>query len=320
MASHNTPDWLYVFRKETDWLVAGGDCLEKITTRLNDPDTQYPSTVLLVGSHEKETAQSAMFSCVDSSKPRGLVQLYADASTLDDDNPLLVACLDIETAYRDLQPPRKTLGDTGHRLEWLSPATTAESLIDTIISKVLLIFTDVVCIFLDDFPSPEAGFDLVQRWTKAAQSLRPWKPRVIFVTSRKPMKKDILSTPLFGDVRHVRLRPRNRKLHRHRGLKVIILQSVEIVQKRKVACKKLFSATHFNVLFKSALQHVASCISDFDFILATRKFNKLDDSFTHHLETFLELCTASNISRDIIVRYVASAIILDSLPPGMHRK
>jgi hypothetical protein len=324
MASHNSSDWLHVFRQDADWLLAGGDCVEKIITSLNDPHTQYPSTVLLVGGQEREAAQRAMFSCFDFLKPRGLAQLYADASTLDNDHPLLIASLDIETAYNRFQAPRRNLGDIGHKLEWSSPATPTESLVDTVISRVLLLFTDVVCIFLDDFPTPGEGFHLIQRWTELAQSFRPWKPQVILVTSCGPMDKEILNTPAFGELRHVRLRPRNSKharYHRHRGLKRIILQSIEIVQKRKIVCKRLFSAKHVNILFKLALQHVARCVlPDFDFILATRQLNKIDNRFTDHLKSFLELCTAINASRDIILRYMASAIILDSLPPGMHRK
>jgi hypothetical protein len=305
-------------------LVASGDCLENITASLNDPHTQYPSTVLLVGRREREAAQRAMFSCLDSFKSRGLAQLYADASTLDNDYPLLVASLDIETAYNRFQAPRRSLGDVGHKLDWFSPTTTTESLVDTIISRVLLLFTDVVCIFLDDFPTPEEGLQLIQRWTEAAQSLRPWKPRIVFVSSCGLMDKVVVNTPTFGEVRHVRLRLRHSKhscSHRYRGLKKIILQTVEIVQKRKVACKRLFSAKHSNVLFKLALQHAAKCIvPEFDFILATRQLNEVDDRFAHRLEIFLELCTASNASRDDVLRYIASAIILDSLPPGMHRK
>jgi hypothetical protein len=327
MASHNSSDWLYVFQKKTDWLVTSGDSLDRITTNLNDANNQYPSTVLLVGKREKDAAQRKMFPHIDHVKPRGLAQLYADASTLDSNHPLLVASLDIETAYSRFQAPRRTFGDTDHRVEWLSehsPATTTELLVDMIISRVLLLFTDVVCFFLDDFATPEEGFHLVQRWTEANQSLHPWKPRVILVSSRRPMDKTLLSTPTFGDVRHVRLRPRHSKIsdcQRYRTLKKIILQSVEIVQKRKIACKRHFSAKHHNVLFKLALQHVASRTQpEFDFILATRQLNKIGNSFTHHVETFLKLCVDSNVRKDIILRYIASAIILDSLPPGMHRK
>jgi hypothetical protein len=324
MTSHNSSDWLYVFRKDADWLLAGGDCLEKIITSLNDPHTQYPSTVLLVGGQEREAAQRAMFSCFDFIKPRGLAQLYVDASTLDDDYPLLVASLDIETAYHSFKPPRKTFGGVGHKLEWLSPAIATESLVDTVISRVLLLFTDVICIFLDDFPTPGEGIHLIQRWTEAVQSIRPWKPQVILITSCGPMNIDILNTITFGEARHVRLRPRNSnhsQFHRHRGLKRIILQNIETVQKRKVVCKRLFSAKHVNVLFKLALQHAAKCIlPNFDFILATRRLNEVDDHFTHHLKIFLELCAAKNTSRDVILQYIASAVILDSLPPGMHRR
>jgi hypothetical protein len=324
MAPRKSSDWLYIFPKGTDWLVAGGDCLENMISSLNDPHIQYPSTVLMVGGHERNAAQIEMFPCLDFSESRGLAQLRADPSTLDHDHPLLVASLDTENAYNKLQPPRSTFGNIRHRLEWLLPTTATETLVDTVVGRVLLLFTDVICIFLDDFPTPEEGFHLVQRWEEAAQTLPPWKPRVILVTSRGPVDKHMLSTPMFGEVRQVELRSRNSKQlrsQRYRRLERVIRQSVGIVQKRKFACKRLFSAIHFNAFFKLALQHAASRIPEgFNFILATRQLHEIDDRFVQYLETFLELCVASHVSRDTVLRYIASAIILDSLPPRMYRK
>jgi hypothetical protein len=83
----------------------------------------------------------------------------------------------------------------------------------------------------------------------------------------------------------------------------------------------LFSATHLVVLFETALQHTSkSIIDEFSFIRAARQHNKIDNQFVYHLGTFLRLCTESQVSREFILRYMASAILMDSLPPEMHRK
>jgi hypothetical protein len=326
MAWHNSSDWLHVFHDETDWYIACGEGLSRVIRSLADPHTQYPSTVLLVGKHEKDAAQRAMFSGLDCFKPRGLAQLHVDASTIDDEHPLLIASLDIETAYSNFRPPRKSFPGTGHRVEWLCGQpllNAAESLVDTVISRLLLLFTDVVCLFVDDFPNPLEVFSLIQRWTGMTQSRRPWNPRVILVT-HGPMDSSILRTLTLGEVQHVRLNAYSKKLRRscrHRALKNVIVQSIEVVQERKIACKRLFSARHIDNLFRLGLQHVASqALPEFDTIPATRQINKIDKHFPHHLRTFLKLCSANHASKDFILRYVASALILDSLPPGMHRR
>jgi hypothetical protein len=327
MASHNSSDWLYVSQNQGEWSATCGDSLRRITTSLSDPHTQFPSVVLLVGRHEKEVSQRAMFASVNYHKPRGLTQLNADVSTFNSECPLLVATLDIDTAYSKFHPPRKTSKDIGYRIEWLPEqqlASAAEPLIDTFISKVILSFTDVVCLFLDDFQAPEEGNRLLQRWSDLLQLRQPWQPRVIVVTSRGQLDQITLSTLAFGDLLHIRLRTNVKKHtihHRYRALKTSILQSTDAVRKRRIDCNRLFSASHLNVLFELNLQHVASRVQpDFDFIVAARQLNPIDDYFTYHLDNFLELCKVHSASDEFILHYLASVIILDSLPPGMHRK
>ncbi|KAF7445907.1 Patatin domain containing protein [Pyrenophora tritici-repentis] len=82
----------------------------------------------------------------------------------------------------------------------------------------------------------------------------------------------------------------------------------------------LYSAYHLNVFFESALRHVATCASlPFNFILATRQYNRIEDHLWLYLQNFLELCAANHTNKKAALEYVASAFMLDSLPPGMHR-
>ncbi|KAF2818094.1 hypothetical protein CC86DRAFT_399402 [Ophiobolus disseminans] len=315
MASHNNHDWLHVYQKEAKWFLMCGDALQN-----------YPSTVLLIGTHEKEVAQAKLFPLHNGPKSRCLAHLSLNVATRDSDHPLLIASIDIDNAYNKLQSPPKHYGRIHHRVEWLSEQPTATSkncFIDTVIGKLLLPFADVVCIFLDDFSIPEEAFHLLQRWTEAGKLGRSWKLQVIFVTSRSQMHRNISNIAMPGEVRHVRLTPANSKyahLHRHRVLQNSILLGVKVVRKRRDASRLLFSATHLNVFFKLAVQRMASCfLPKFDFIVAARHLNPIDDQLGDHLQTFLKLCARNQTSQDFILRYLASIIILDSLPLGMHR-
>jgi hypothetical protein len=104
-------------------------------------------------------------------------------------------------------------------------------------------------------------------------------------------------------------------------LKKTILSSVEIVRKSRSRSKMLYSAYHLKIFFESALCHVAKCASPpFNFILATRQCNRIEDRLWLYLRNFLGLCAANHASKQATLEYMASAIMLDSLPPGMHRK
>jgi hypothetical protein len=136
--------------------------------------------------------------------------------------------------------------------------------------------------------------------------------------------KGSLGLPMFGSIQRVVLPADGRKTlssSRFHALKNTILTSVKTVRKRRSASKTLYSAYHLNAFFESALRHVAThASSPFSFILATRECNPIQDRLWLCLRDFLRLCAANHTSQEATLEYMASALMLDSLPPGMHRK
>ncbi|KAF1967660.1 FabD/lysophospholipase-like protein [Bimuria novae-zelandiae CBS 107.79] len=325
MASPKCSDWLYAFQDGDEWFLMRGQGLQKVLDSLQDPANQYPSTVLFLGRAAKEAARKAMFPHAGSKRLRGLARINVDDSTLNHDGPLLVADLDIHKAYSGYRPPRSPCGELRHRVEWPSEPSgpsserTQRNIVDTTVSKLLLLFVDVVCLFLDDFVTREAGLRLFQQWVEERQLARPWSPRVIFVTSRERQT----TFPTFGEAQPVVAALKRRKLSHafdYSGLRNIILENVEVARNNRKTSRMLFSAVHLRTLFEAGLQHTAKClVPGFDFIQATRHFNKIDGCFTQHLRGFLRLCAATRTGKETTIDVMASAILLDSLPPGMHR-
>ncbi|UPX14618.1 uncharacterized protein EKO05_0005095 [Ascochyta rabiei] len=69
---------------------------------------------------------------------------------------------------------------------WLSeqPAVIqTQPLVETIIGRLLLSFANVVCLFLDDFSTPEEGVNFLRRCAGYNSLLQGWKPQIIFVTN-----------------------------------------------------------------------------------------------------------------------------------------
>lgn len=143
-----------------DWFLACGNGLEQAIASLCDPHAQSPSTVLLVGTREGEAARQALLPGRSQSRSRGIAQLQADGSTLDDEHPLLVASLDMDNVCTTQKPPLKHNARSRYKVAWLSessPTAEAGSFVEDVVGKLLLPFVDVVCLFLDDFSTREAG-------------------------------------------------------------------------------------------------------------------------------------------------------------------
>ncbi|KAI1510411.1 Patatin phospholipase [Pyrenophora tritici-repentis] len=326
MPSRDRLDWLYAFQTRTDWFLTIGGGLQQVTTNLRNPHAQFPSTVLLIGTKEREAAHQALFPGRPHSKSRGLAQVHADDSTSDAKHPLLIASLDTDNACGKQKPPQKHTGHAHHKVMWLSektPVIGTESLVETIVGRLLLLFADVVCLFLDDFSTREEGIQFLQRCTRHSSLSPSWKPQVIFVTRNTYKPKNDPNLPTFGGIQHVILPANSRKIplsRRYLSLKKTMLSDIEMVRNSREASQRLYSAYHLNVFFELALRHVATCTTPpFNFILATRQCNRIEDDLWNHLQSFLELCTVNYVPKEAALEYMASALMLDSFPPGMHR-
>jgi hypothetical protein len=327
MPSRGRLDWLYAFQAGTDWFLGSEGGLQQVTTDLCNPQAQFPSTVLLIGNKEGEAAHQALFRGRPSSKSHGIAQVHADNSTLYDKHPLFIASLDVDNACGKQKPPQKQTGHSRHKVMWLPeklPVIGNKSLVEIVVGRLLLLFADVVCLFLDDFSTREEGIQFLRRCASHSGISQSWKPQVIFVTRSTYKRKSTPNLPTFGSIRHVTLPANSRKTPLSRGyltLKKTMLSSIKMVRNGREASKRLYSAYHLNVFFELALRHVATCASPpFNFILATRQCNQIEDHLWTHLQNFLELRAANYITEEASLEYMASAFMLDGFPPGMHRK
>ncbi|EOA87842.1 uncharacterized protein SETTUDRAFT_161055 [Exserohilum turcica Et28A] len=325
MSPQNNSDWFYGFQTGTNWFLMCGGALQRATASLYNPHAHFPSIVLLIGKREKEAAIQALLPGRANARSRGIAQLEADNSTLDNKHPLLVASVDLDNACSKQKPLRKQNGRPLYRIRWLShksPASETDFFVEIIVGRLLLSFIDVVCLFLDDFSTREEGIQFLQRCDNHAKLSGGWKPRVILITSSTYRHRGYLGLTTFGSIQRVVLPAPRRKAPSSRffALERAILSSVEMVRKSRSASRMLYSAHHLNVFFESALGHTASCISTpFNFIFATRQCNPVEDHLWLYLQKFLGLCITSQMSQEATLEYMASAIMLDSLPPGMHR-
>jgi hypothetical protein len=108
-----------------------------------------------------------------------------------------------------------------------------------------------------------------------------------------------------------------RQLHKLRSR---ILQESQEVQILRGMEKLAFSAVHFLSLFHSACCHFATdCIKPFSFIKASRQSNPVPKGFDSHIGRFLKLVPREHRLK-FAVPVIASAMALDSYPPGAHSR
>jgi hypothetical protein len=310
MAPSRDTSWLHAFPGEEEWYLAAGNGLRRALEQLPRPNRQVPGLVLAIGCGDRGHAKA--FS--KHNKPPGaLAHIEIEKSSLHEDSPLLIATVDTAAplAKRDGQ----VLEQPCHSVKWMERPECARSraLIDAVLGRIAFPFADVICLFLDDFTSTEEAFRLLTHWSRISSNYSNlWKPGFIVVSNR-PVPKSYRGR--LEDLRDIQCLQVTRKKS---TVMSAIRRQVSLVHKCREEAKVLFSAIHLNAFFELALKHTARSTNSFSFVVATRSYNPIDSQFPTHLNVFLQLCMSNQYSRHFGLRHIASALVMDSCPPGMH--
>ena len=107
----------------------------------------------------------------------------------------------------------------------------------------------------------------------------------------------------------------------HRRLKETLVGELDKAYEARVEVSAIFSARHLAAFFDRASRDVLAGTEDaFDFVVASWKDNPVGLHFADHVCTFVQLCRHGSIPEGMVVSFIASAILMDSYPPGMHRE
>lgn len=99
----------------------------------------------------------------------------------------------------------------------------------------------------------------------------------------------------------------------------IISQRAETVRQQNGKERLLFSVRHFNSLFERGLTLVSkSPLKPFDMIQAARQDFPVSPNLATHVSNFLRILPLTTELRTFAVEVIASALLMDHYPPGMH--
>lgn len=300
----------------------------RVAQELTNPKEQCPRLVHLVGSKARDVAIRELFPHNNTKKTRGhgLANFRADVASFNSETPLLFADSDPFAEIPASHSLERCHDVTTYPTTW--SRSTRHSPLDILHARLLFLFTDVICIFADDFPNlVDVAGRLVNWMVIGSGSILPTRirPRVLIVTSdsdpsiviqAKDFEQCFSSIDLFplaGDG----LSPSAR----YRPLKEAIRAHTRSLQDLRRQHGFLFSADHLAVFFQYAVQHTASTIlRPFDFVRESRRGNEVGEDYREHVANFLSLCKKFRLPYDSIASYIASTILMDAYPPGMHRE
>ena len=150
---------------------------------------------------------------------------------------------------------------------------------------LLFPFTNVLCLFAEDFLSLEEVSNLLCRWAERGQESAISWPCVIIITTQTVNSMDFIKSLLdvsksFSSVIIMALLDAVEVLltTRYFLLKDALLWEADFARRAKITEQALFSATHFRVFFHKVLIYFTTTISlPFSFIHASREGSNINN-------------------------------------------
>jgi hypothetical protein len=332
--SEQSLEWLRLVGGNSAPLVHHDWRLSQIQEQLRKPATKYPSVVMFLGRERKDAALHLLFPQNRSSVGYG-IRLQADNWTLYSHHPILVADCDPHLTPMQSETSRHFREEIAIR--WATGGDL--HVLDVFLARLFFPFVDVICMFADDMGGMQAVRTTLTTWATlgAGASSLKCRPRVLVVAETEEVsilhdmleEDDFLSGLLHNQEVRATFAEDPRLLHlpsqpppcsaRFRPLKEEILRALDLArqERRELGC--LFSAAHLDGFFDRALRSVCkSRDRTFDFAQAARGDLAVGHIYTSHLVTFLDLTDDQPL--DSRMAFIASTILMDAYPTGVHRK
>jgi hypothetical protein len=332
--------WLDVgVREDSRLAVLDQGRLQKVVAELIDPEKQRPSLCVFLGGKSKDYALQQLYPLNNIKRhvSDSQIKLRYDIASLGGRQPMLLADGDLPL-LESYSPTKRLQPGAGFPVSW-EDHSAAKVLIG-LWSRLIFMFTDVVCIFVDD----NAGLERIITFLLACLELGSASPlagsllpRVIFVygtakeneglempnTSyllRKIQEsghKDLLG--LFSGAESVYMSHEElSNIARFQRLKTTIGEQVDVVCSHRLENYARPNGKHLTALFHLAFQHTLSDIaSPFDIVKATRKNRPVTKSVESHLVHYLQIGHTAHVQLHELASSIASALFMDHYVPNM---
>lgn len=335
---HNA--WIQVVNGRAERKIVDDQRLATLNSALANPAAQAPSIALFLGDKAKDEALRQIFPHNNFRRTRraeSVLRLRADTTSLRSQYPLYFADVDPSLFSCGLELGKSHCHpQTTSTIAWANP--TSANLLDLVLSRLLFPFVDTICLFAEDCGGYDGVRDRLTKWASVALPAcypSAVRPRILVVvqdgtegfltssslqTLKHDLEQAIEANRLYSSVQVVQLAakhlsPRSRYLR----MKNELLNLLDRCRADRIKEAMLFSAVHQETLFGRAITHFARTIREpFNFIQAARYGLDENPEAIRHVETTVKLARALHSPLPSISSVLASSLLLDMYPKGMH--
>ena len=334
MASSRPSPWITLVQTQDEKsLIYDSSQLKFITRSISASPSEFPSLVVFIGNKIKTKAIRTIFSATGHATKFELISLFHHKPTGRKSHPILGANVNRDCEYvKDYKPHDFCQEAKNYRVHG-SSKTAQQAFVDQTITALLFPLASVICVFIDDLGGPGQTATILSKWASIANtstSFKAARPRVIIVNeslgfSRADVlqlcnslrKLDSFSAVTVATVvsDHFDVQPWTSFFPLWRELK----RELKFARIARIQTRTLFSINHFAVLFDRGIEHfVSDSRQPYSFIRASRGSSFVDGELPIHLGGFVELCIRHAIHKDVMLPFIASALLMNFFPPGMH--
>lgn len=332
--------WLDLVAEDAGWSLLDTGRLEEVTQGMSHPRTQYPFLIHFAGNSNRIKAVRALFprNNVTRKGPAGLVQLHLSTTTAHTSSPIVFSESGIATksGHSDSKWPKHSVEK--HRKYPLPDGNTSPSSLaerqHEVIRTMVLPWTQILCLFVDSELEREAAQRLLREprpKLAVGEDAIPDSLRVVIVQTEsthsdqydKPEEPcHFLDVSVETEVLDLRHRTNLSDAVAFEPLRRLLLDQIHAIRVEQNPSCPPFSAYHLNALWKQSLNLYGQRLggSYFDCLSVARRNFPQDSSLGDHLLEFgHQASTARSLESDVY-GFVASALLMDAYPPGMHSK
>ncbi|KAI0165314.1 hypothetical protein GGR52DRAFT_103478 [Hypoxylon sp. FL1284] len=310
--------WLWTSGDETP-TIAGSDRLRQLTSSL-PPRGPAPNLLLWIGCRRRPAISRIPKRC------GGGICLDLDRQ---DEFPLLLA-----TASLEERPVGRTSCGKPARENHPSACRSRADAGAILYSQLLYPFVDLFCFSLYSPKDLDIVAARVASWIEGEDAPRSeYPPRFLFIMAGHRWKE--WTEPAAMQKFHALVRenttqpldsffPETLFLRIHRGghfpsLRPRLIEHVRSVRQRRRDAHALFMGPHLGALFDRAFRDAGqSPTFSFDCLRASRQDFPVSPSTATHLANFVNHIPSARRLQDFAAPMIASSILLDQYPPGMH--
>jgi len=331
--------WLGI-SKPQEYIIHDENRMARILAEMMAPQVQKPSLLLFVGGRTKNVAIKELFphNNAKRAKTGGMANLRMDTATLKSDHPILFA--DSNPTYQPGPEIPSPLCHEVRSFPFRASTISDAGLFNLLHSRFLCVFSDVICLFAEDLLGVDNAIELLKTWAgmivAGANGFSEVRPRVVIVTTGDDAsptynvleaedlrfnlrQQDLIQS--FSSITVLRLaNAQISSLSRYRRLKEVLLRHTDETRQFRQSRRCLFSASHLCHLVQRGIRHLADAdVPMLDLVSLSRSQRALTQDYAEHLHHFIQLSERTTTRRDSL-SWVASSILLDAYPPGMHGK